>query len=163
VTDQRKRVPREFPMADEGSAVSGSDWLDQTGVVTLPSGVRVRGRRLSDPASPADFALILAEGSVPAWPHRRIRWPDFGIPADSDDALDALCDAYRRARAGERVEVTCRGGIGRTGTALAVLAVLDGLTPREAITWVRSNYHRRAIETIWQRRWLRKVRQGGGT
>jgi hypothetical protein len=138
--------------------MSGTGWLDQTGVVTLPSGIRVRGRRLSDPVSPADFALILAEGPVPAWPHRRIRWPDFGVPADSGDALDALRDAYRRAHDGERVEVACHGGIGRTGTALAALAVLDGLTPREAFTWVRSSYHRRAVETIWQRRWLGKVR-----
>jgi hypothetical protein len=137
--------------------VNGIGWLDQAGVVTLPSGVRVRGRRLADPASPADFALVLAGGPVPAWPYRRIRWPDFGVPADSDDALDALRDAYRRAHAGERIEAACRGGVGRTGTALAALAVLDGLTPLEAFTWVRSNYHRRAVETIWQRRWLRKV------
>lgn len=138
--------------------MSGAGWLDQTGVVTLPGGARVRGRRLTGPASPADFALILAKGPVPAWPHRRIRWPDFGVPTGSGDALDALHDAHRRAYAGERVEVACRGGVGRTGTALAALAVLDGLTPREAVTWVRGNYHRRAVETIWQRRWLGKVR-----
>jgi hypothetical protein len=138
--------------------MSGTDWLDLTGVVTLPSGIRVRGRRLSDPVSPADFALILAEGPVPARPHRRIRWPDFRAPADSGEALDALRDAYRRASAGERVEAACRGGTGRTGTALAALAVLDGLAPHEALTWVRGSYHQSAVETIWQRRWLRKVR-----
>lgn len=70
--------------------MSGTDWLDLAGVVTLPSGIRVRGRRLYDPVSPADFALLLAEGLVPAWPHRRIRWPDFRAPADREDALDAL-------------------------------------------------------------------------
>lgn len=138
--------------------MGGADWLDLTGVVTLPSGVRVRGRRLSDQVSPADFALILSHGPVPAWAHRRISWPDFRAPADRGAALDALRGAYRRAHAGERVEVACHGGIGRTGTALAALAVLDGLTPREAVTWVRSSYHRRAVETIWQRRWLRLVR-----
>lgn len=58
---------------------------------------------------------------------------------------------------GERVEAACRGGSGRTGTALAALAVLDGRTPREALTWVRGHYHRRAVETIWQRRWLCQV------
>jgi protein-tyrosine phosphatase len=126
--------------------------------VTLPSGVRVRGRRLTDPASLADFALILAPGPVPAWPHRRIRWPDFWIPADRADALDALHEAHRRARAGQRVEAACHGGVGRTGTALAALAILDGLTPREALTWVRGHYHPRAVETPWQRRWLRHVR-----
>ncbi len=133
-------------------------WRDDTGLVALPSGTRVRGRRLADPASPADFALILAHGPVPPWPCRHIRWPDFWIPTDRDDALDALHDAHRRARAGERVEVACHGGIGRTGTALAALAILDGLSPRDALSWVRSDYHHRAVETPWQRRWLRTVR-----
>jgi protein-tyrosine phosphatase len=100
----------------------------------------------------------LARGTAPTWPHRRIDWPDFGIPADRDDALDALREAHRRANAGERVEVACRGGVGRTGTALAALAVLDGLDPAAAVHWVRAHYHRRAVETPWQRWWLRRVR-----
>lgn len=135
-----------------------NEWLDDAGLVTLPTGLRVRGRRLSDAVSPADFALLLADGPVPGWPHRRVRWPDFWIPSDRADALDALHEAHRRAQSGERVEVACRGGIGRTGTALAALAVLDGLPAGQAVDWIRSNYHHRAIETPWQRRWLRRVR-----
>jgi Protein-tyrosine phosphatase len=138
--------------------MTADDWLDETGVVALPGGARVRGRRLGDPASPADFALVLGKGAAPAWPHRRLRWPDFRVPADRDEALDALREAHRRALAGERVEVACRGGVGRTGTALAALAVLDGLGPGEAVGWVRARYHRRAVETPWQRRWLGTVR-----
>ncbi len=137
--------------------MTGNAWLDLAGLVRLPGGAQVRGRRLTDPASPADFALILAEGAAPAWPYRNIHWPDFWVPTDLADALDALREAHRRAHAGDRVEVACRGGVGRTGTALAALAILDGLTPPEALTWVRGNYHRRAVETPWQRRWLRKV------
>jgi hypothetical protein len=137
--------------------MTSTPWLDDTGLVTLPTGPRVRGRRLSDTASPADFALLLADGPVPTWPHRSVRWPDFWIPSDRADALDALHEAHRRAHAGERVEVTCRGGIGRTGTALAALAILDGLPPSQAVTWIRDNYHPRAVETPWQRRWLRTV------
>jgi protein-tyrosine phosphatase len=133
------------------------DWEDETGLIALPSGPRVRGRRLRRAAGPADFALVLASGEPPVWSHRRIYWPDFWVPTDPADALDALREAHRRARAGERVEVACGGGIGRTGTALAALAVLDGLTPDEAFAWVRAGYHRRAIETPWQRRWLRRV------
>ena len=133
-------------------------WLDDAGLIALPSGIRVRGRRLTDPASPADFTLVLAGGPVPPWPHRLIRWPDFGVPADRADALAALREAHQRARAGERVEAGCKGGTGRTGTALAALAILDGLRPREAVTWVRRGYHPRAIETPWQRLWLRRVR-----
>lgn len=133
-------------------------WEDETGVIALPGGARVRGRRLIDPASPADFTLVLAAGPAPAWPHRRIEWPDFWIPADRDDALDAFREAYRRACAGQRVEAACRGGVGRTGTTLAALAILDGLTPGEALAWVRRGYHPRAVENLVQSRWLRRVR-----
>ena len=138
--------------------MTGDHWLDETGLVTLPTGPRVRGRRASDVASDADFALVLADGPAPSWPHRHIRWPDFWIPLSRTDALDALREAHRRAHAGERVEVTCRGGVGRTGTALAALAILDGLPSAQAVRWVRDNYHHRAVETPWQRLWLRTVR-----
>ena len=104
------------------------------------------------------FALLLAPGPTPAWPHRRIRWPDFLVPLDGADARDALREAWRRAYAGERVEVACRGGVGRTGTALAALAVLDGLPPDRALAWVRAHHHPRAVETPWQRRWLNRMR-----
>ena len=137
-------------MADDG-------WAEGRGVVRLPGGAVARGRRLADDVPPADFALVLA-GPAPAWPHRRVRWPDFWIPLDASDALDALREAHRRAHAGERVEVTCRGGVGRTGTALAALVVLDGLSPGEAVRWVRREYHPRAVETPWQRWWLHRVR-----
>jgi protein-tyrosine phosphatase len=127
-------------------------------VVVLPSAVRVRGRRLGDPDSPADFTLVLGRGPAPPWDSRRIDWPDFRVPADRADAVDALREALARARAGSRVEVACRGGVGRTGTALAGLAVLDGLAPGEAVAWVRRSYHRRAVETPWQRWWLGGLR-----
>ena len=133
-------------------------WAGERGVVRLPGGARVRGRRLADDVPPADFALVLAAGPAPAWPHRRIRWPDFWIPLDGEDARNALREAHRRALAGERVEVACRGGVGRTGTALAALAVLDGLSPAEAVRWVRREYHPGAVDTPWQRWWLRRIR-----
>ena len=95
------------------------------------------GRRLGDDASPADFTLVLADGpgagvAAPAGAVARL----LGA-ADTADTLDALHEVRRRADAGERVEVACRGGVGRTGTALAALAVLDGLRPGDAVHWVR--------------------------
>lgn len=124
----------------------------------MPGGARVRGRRLAAGASPADFALVLAPGPVPSWPYRRVRWPDFWVPADTSDALDALHCAHRLAYEGARVEVACHGGKGRTGTALAALAVLDGLSPRAAVSLVRQHYHPGAVEMPWQRWWLHRVR-----
>ncbi|GAA4198892.1 protein-tyrosine phosphatase family protein [Actinocatenispora rupis] len=128
------------------------------GVLRLPSGRLVRGRGLRKPlpAGPTPtFGLYLLGSEPPAvdWPSRWLRWPDFRLPADRDDALDALREAWRRAGT-ERVEVACGGGIGRTGTALACLAVLDGVPPREAVAYVRAGYVRRAVETPWQRRYV---------
>jgi hypothetical protein len=126
--------------------------------VVLPSGARVRGRKLAQaPESPADFLLALAPGPLPPWPHRRIIWPDFWLPRDRRDALDGLHEVLRRAGQGEVVEVACRGGRGRTGTALAALAVLDGMPPKEAVEWVRRQYDPKAVETPWQARWVRSV------
>jgi protein-tyrosine phosphatase len=64
-----------------------------------------------------------------------------------------LREAWRRSES-ERVEIACRGGLGRTGTALACLAVLDGLPPDDAVAYVRQHYARRAVETPWQRRFV---------
>lgn len=133
------------------------DWVDDAGLVRMPSGVLIRGRRLRDDVSPADFALVLARGPAPAWPYRRVRWPDFWLPLDRFDALSALREALDRAHAGERVEVGCGGGIGRTGTALAAMGILDGVPSPDAVRWIRSHYHPRAVETPWQRWWLRSI------
>src|SRR3954467_6519285 len=103
-------------MVDDG-------WAGERGVVRLPGGGLVRGRRLDDAASSADFTLVRAEGPLPPWPHRRIRWPDFWIPTDTDDALEALREAHRRATESQVPEVACHGGVGRTGTALAAPAL----------------------------------------
>lgn len=128
------------------------------GVVELPSGRLVRGRGLRSPlpegAAPELGVYLL--GSPPLavpWESRWIRWPDFRLPADDDAAREVLWEAWKRASA-ERVEVACAGGRGRTGTALACLAVLDGVPADEAVAWVRERYHPRAVETLWQRRWV---------
>lgn len=128
------------------------------GVVRLPSGRLVRGRglRRQMPEGPLpDFGLYLL-GKPPAgtrWDSRWLCWPDFRLPADQGDARDALRDAWRRAADG-RVEVACGGGRGRTGTALACLAVLDGVPADEAVPFVREHYDTRAVETPWQRRYV---------
>ncbi len=71
---------------------------------------------------------------------------DFWLPTDRADAEDALREAWRQCTA-QRVEIACRGSRGRTGTALACLAVLDGVTAREAVSYVRDGYDPRAVET----------------
>jgi len=89
-----------------------------------------------------------------------MRWPDFRTPTSTDDAIAVLAKAYRRS-ASERVELACGGGVGRTGTALAAIAVLAGVPRPEAVAWVRRRYSRRAVEKPWQRRWVLKVDLAG--
>nr|WP_202449609.1 protein-tyrosine phosphatase family protein [Streptomyces sp. SID4917] len=128
------------------------------GVLRLPSGRLVRGRALRRPlpAGPVpDYAVHLL-GKEPAevpWEARWLRWPDFRLPSDGMAARNVLREALARA-ADERVEIACGGGRGRTGTALACLAVLDGVPADRSVEYVRSHYHRRAVETPWQRRYV---------
>ena len=130
-------------------------------MLVLPSGRRVRGRALRRPLPPdepaPEWGLYLLGQPPPAveWPTTWLRWPDFRLPADRAAAAAALRDAWRRA-ATQRVEVACGGGRGRTGTALACLAVLDGVPPAEAVAYVRERYDRHAVETPWQRRYVRR-------
>ncbi|MCL6667377.1 phosphatase domain-containing protein [Streptomyces panaciradicis] len=130
------------------------------GVLLLPSGRLVRGRGLRhplDPAAPAPSYGLYLLGRRPApvpWEFTWLRWPDFRLPADRPAARAALAEAWERA-AHELVEVACGGGRGRTGTALACLAVLDGVPAEEAVDFVRRHYDRRAVETPWQKRYVR--------
>ncbi len=87
-----------------------------------------------------------------------LRWPDFRLPSDRTAAREAVIEIWERA-AEERVEVACEGGRGRTGTALACLAALDGVPPGEAVAYVRQHYDRRAVETPWQRWYVARFDQ----
>ncbi|MGW8973042.1 protein-tyrosine phosphatase family protein [Streptomyces platensis] len=130
------------------------------GVLRLPSGRLIRGRGLSRPLpeGPApDFAVHLLGKQPPEvpWESRWLRWPDFRLPSSHPEAQTVLRAAWARADT-ERVEVACAGGRGRTGTALACLAVLDGVPAGEAVDFVRRNYDPRAVETPWQKRYVRR-------
>ncbi len=138
-----------------------SSWDPGAGVVEFPDGRRVRGtgwRRPRGDVPVPDFAVYLLgrDPRLEGWPYRWVRWRDFGLPASTEDALDALREAHRRA-ASERVEVACGAGVGRTGTALAVLAIEAGMGAEDAVGWVREHYHPRAVETRRQRRWLTEI------
>lgn len=129
-------------------------------MLRLPSGRLVRGRGLRDGlpggALPEYGVYLLGkQPPVVEWDARWVRWPDFRLPSDDGEARDALVEVLARS-GDERVEIACGGGRGRTGTALACLAILDGIAPSEAVAFIRANYHRKAVETPWQKRYVRR-------
>ncbi|WP_316524553.1 protein-tyrosine phosphatase family protein [Kitasatospora brasiliensis] len=131
------------------------------GILRLPSGRLLRGRGLSRPLTPGPlptfgFYLLGRPPKTVDWPSRWVRWPDFRLPADRADAADAFREAWERS-ATERVELACAGGHGRTGTALACIAVLDGVPAAEAVAYVREHYDRHAVETPWQRKFVERL------
>jgi hypothetical protein len=130
------------------------------GVLRLPSGRLIRGRGLRSalpPGAVPTFGVYLLGAPPPEvpWEHRWLRWPDFRLPSDPGQARTVLREAWERA-ATERVELACGGGRGRTGTALACLAVIDGVPADQAVGYVRDGYDRHAVETPWQRRFVRR-------
>ena len=139
-------------------------WNLGPGVIELPNGVRLRGRALRQevaPEPPPEWGLyvLAAPLSSPSWPARWLKWPDFWLPRHPEEARQAFAEAYRLAAEGKRVEVACGGGKGRTGTALACIAQLAGVRGECATTWVREHYDPRAVETPWQRRYVRHFLQ----
>jgi hypothetical protein len=126
--------------------------------VVFPDGTGVEACGLRDRRAEAphrDFGLYMDPRWAPTWPAELIEWEDFGLPADPERAAVQIRGAFARARAGERVEVGCAGGLGRTGTVLACMATLAGVPATEAVEWVRANYDRRAVETPKQEAFVR--------
>jgi hypothetical protein len=145
-------------------------WRDRAdGVMTLPSGRRVRGRALRQrlPRRIARVQAALPPGLEPTyglyllgtppppypWPSRWLKWRDFRLPSDPTTAVDTLHDLWRRLD-DDRVEIACSGGRGRTGTALACLVVIDTGNVAGAVTYVRNHYHPNAVESPAQRRYV---------
>lgn len=129
-------------------------------MVRLPSGVLVRGRGLRDPMpsghAPTFGVYLLGEPPPEfGWTSRWVKWPDFRLPRDGAYLREVLLEVLDRAPEG-RAEIACGGGRGRTGTALACLAVLDGVPAAEAVSWIREHYDRRAVETPWQKAFVRR-------
>ena len=140
--------------------------------ITLPDGTAIRASSIFDRVEDdptRDFGLYMDARWKPVSPSDLIDRRDFGLPADATRAATQIRDAFLRAKSGEAVEVGCLGGLGRTGTVLACMAVLTGLDAPSSIAWVRTNYRPDAVETAdqeewvaWFTRWARSAVTTGG-
>jgi len=125
--------------------------------VTLPDGTEITAcaltaRKAVNPSR--DYGLYMDPAWAPTWDADLIEWPDFGVPAHPEIAAARITRAFQRARAGEAVEIGCVGGLGRTGTVLACMAVLAGVPAADAVAWTRAHYNRAAVETEDQEQWV---------
>lgn len=135
-----------------------SPWEDAVGVVEFPDGRRVRGRGLSQSVrnlTKPDFGVYLFETDPVEieWQYEWIPWRDFGLPIDTNQALATLRPAHTES-ATKRIELACEAGIGRTGTAMSIFAILSGVPVEGAVEWVRNRYRPDAVETEEQRAWI---------
>jgi protein-tyrosine phosphatase len=79
---------------------------------------------------------------------------DMDVPTDRAAYRAALDGLTAALRAGKSVVVACRGGLGRTGTAVACLLVGEGMDPEDAIGLARAS-RRNTIERGSQVEWVR--------
>src|ERR1035437_3952685 len=83
------------------------------------------------------------------WIHLPIRDVDVPDQRFEQDWAVSGPEIHRRIRAGEKILIHCRGGLGRTGLVAGLILVERGYEPHDAIQQVRAVRHG-AIETVAQ-------------
>jgi hypothetical protein len=96
-------------------------------------------------SKPQDMFGVKLAGEINAPCDISIPIRDFGVPADDAIVRDALRVVLRRLALRQTVYVGCMGGLGRTGTFLALLAKALGRS--DPVGYVRENYSHAAVET----------------
>lgn len=101
----------------------------------------------------------LAEFISPSENHKqpkvlKVSCADFAAPSVSPKMWNKLVSLFPK---GSKVLVTCVGGHGRTGTAMASILVASGVSGAKAINFVREHYCDLAIETVAQEDYVLKV------
>ena len=92
----------------------------------------------------------------------RLDVPDYGVPDDA--ALRAVLTemlAAMRAAPDGAYHIGCKAGLGRTGTAMACLAILAGAVEGDPVAWLRAAYNAEAIETPAQEDFVRRFARAG--
>lgn len=80
----------------------------------------------------------------------KITVPDMTAPTINQLTL-FVSDVVNNLKKGKKILLHCRGGLGRTGTYLAAIYLTQKeCTVEEAIEYIRTTYHKEAIETDMQ-------------
>ena len=94
-------------------------------------------------------------GTPLARPMLLVEWHDYSEPEEI--WLEVAQYALEQIQAGKNVDFGCFGGHGRTGTALATILILQGVTVGLAMKNIRDQYCEEAIESQSQVDWLAKL------
>jgi hypothetical protein len=127
-------------------------------------GFEIYGGSCIDPiVNDADIYVGFERGMstpTPAYPWTKLVGfyfpiPDGGVPFSIQDFKNLLTYLENNLREGKKVHIGCIGGHGRTGLVLAALVTkMTGNT--NSISYVRTNYCSKAVESNTQVEWLHK-------
>lgn len=137
-------------------------------VYTWPLHCYAGGQGKKTPIPPGSLILDLAGGLLPAvrtigviipgWTQKyvRIEWPDMSVPNLNADDWSRVARAIAKEKT---VYVSCIGGHGRTGTALAILGHFWGCLPKDMdpVDYLRKVYCSEAVETPGQAKYITAV------
>ena len=83
--------------------------------------------------------------------------PDLGVPASDTVTRELLHRLLNLLRAGKRVAIHCRQGIGRSGLIATSLLVMEGIDPSAAFRRVSAARNLEVPETTAQRDWVMEL------
>lgn len=129
-------------------------------------------RSMAKPSNKTKWAPIRTEGDdfglldglpespkIEAPPAIVIDWPDMGIPNYPLEWWEKLVDNLWKFDGD--VAFHCHGGHGRTGTALAIIAHLTGVTEgKDPVDWLREHYCKHTVESKSQVNYLNELGVG---
>ncbi len=141
----------------------GGDWLDDEMASLRREGVDLlvsclvppeeQELRLSDEERSATGAGIT---------FTRVPIEDRGIPANSSNFEEVIRRLASDRRAGRRVAVHCRQGLGRAPLVAAAVLVRSGLSADEAWSLIRERRNGPVPDTDEQREWVHAFARDGG-
>ncbi|RMF88298.1 MAG: hypothetical protein D6739_00300 [Nitrospirae bacterium] len=91
----------------------------------------------------------------------RLPIPDGGVPEDPEATRALVAEIVRRARAGGRVVIHCRGGLGRSGTIAGAVLRSLGWGAEETLAALRAARGPSCPETAGQRSYVAAYRPDG--
>lgn len=120
------------------------------------------GQRLRAPMiTPAEFDTVvtLFAQAVPVdWYVKEIRLGFFDhdeVDLDEHDLAHAVRIAFRDWKRGKRVLIRCQAGWNRSGLVTALVLLLDGQSPEEAISLIREKRSDYALCNDYFEHWIR--------